>query len=56
MYKITQDLYHDPDCDHPIFSTPQIEAASELRDASTAKLEAEGYEACPHCLPELAED
>jgi len=55
-YKLSAELYHDPNCDDPITSSPKVEAAKETRYADAKALEAEGYEPCPHCLPERAGD
>lgn len=56
MYKLTAELYHKPDCDNAITSSPRVEAAKKTRYAGAEELESEGYEPCPHCLPERADD
>lgn len=50
--ELSQGLYHKPDCDHPIFSHPRVDAAKVTRVATPEELEDEGYTPCEYCFPE----
>lgn len=49
----TQDLYHRKDCDSDLMKMIGHEAKRQHKSAK--KLEEEGYNPCPYCLPERAE-
>jgi len=50
--ELTQELYHQPNCDHPIFQ--EVIHAAETVYATPEEMEDEGYEACPNCFPDRA--
>lgn len=45
-YELSQELYHEPDCDNPLFGHGNVDAAKETRHATAEELEEEGYEPC----------
>lgn len=45
-YELSQELYHEPDCDNPLFGQENVDAAKETRHATAEELEEEGYEPC----------
>lgn len=52
-YVVTQDLYHRPDCTGDLMQ--MIGDKAQRRSESADTLEQNGYDPCPHCLPEQSE-